>query len=105
MNRGAAFNMWLKDWFLPMLHFQKQRSCSTATGLSFISMCTTQLVVCFHKKCASGVHANLLFLILLEKFGFFSIFSSLGLLRYFELEIWIVFMLYLDVNNRLMAKG
>lgn len=81
MNRGAAFNMWLKDWFLPMLHFQKQRSCSTATGLSFISMCTTQLVVCFHKNCASGVHANLLFLILLEKFGFFSIFCSLGLLR------------------------
>jgi hypothetical protein len=35
----------------------------------------------------------------------FSIFSSLGLLRYFELEIWIVFMLYLDVSNRLMAKG
>ena len=69
-------------------------------------MCTTQLVVCFHKNCASGVHANLLFLILLEKFGFFFHFLQPWTTeKYFELEIWIVFMLYLDVNNRLMAKG
>ena len=98
--------MWLEDWFLPMVHFQKQRSCSTATGLSFISMCTTQLLVCFYKKCASYVHANLLFLILLEKFGF-SIFCSLELSRNilnwkngkFSCFIWVF------RKNRPMAKG